>query len=242
MAEYEIIIRNDRALVPARLIAQELGATVNWNEYNMEVTIIKEQKEIVLNINSNLAFVDKTEINLDYPAIIYKGLTYVPLRFVAENLDATISYSPSLSLDYTYYYDTQIPMSPSNTIIRNFSNIIIDEKYDFSNSITVEDAMKKIQNICLEGLENYSKSIKEHLSNENPNRLDSNFDGIKSEIERIVYLGEVSRFYKFTIGPYDVLYDRINKKVFFIIHSSSTVVKEVDVNDTGLFTPVFIVG
>ena len=244
ITDYEIIIRNDRALVPVRLIAQELGASVDWNESNRVVSITKSQKEIVLAIDSNVAFVNGIEINLDYPAIIYKDLTYVPLRFVAENLDATVHYSPgqSLSPKYTYYYDTQMPVSPANTIIRNFANIIIDQKYDFSDLITKEEAMKKTQEICLEGLENFTKSMRENLVNlnENPNR--NEFKVIKKEIDRMMYIGEVSRFYKFTIGPYDILFDRINHKIFFVIYSSGTTVKEVDINDTGLYLPIFIVG
>lgn len=245
ITNYEIIIRNDRALVPVRLIAQELSASVDWNGSNRVVTITKSQKEIILAIDSNVAFVNGIEIDLDYPAIIYQGLTYVPLRFVAENLDATVHYSPrELSSEFTYYYDTQMPVSPAGTIVRDFANIIIDEKYDFSDSITKEEAMKKTQQICLEGLENFSKSLRENLvkSNENPNQLDDDFKGIKKEIGRMMYIGEVSRFYKFTIGPYDILFDRINHKIFFVIYSSGTIVKEVNINDPGLYLPIFIVG
>ncbi len=243
ISDYEIIIRNDRALVPVRLIAQELCASVE-NGSNRVVSIVKSQKEIVLSIDSDIAFVNGIEIALDYPAIIYKDLTYVPLRFVAENLDATVHYSPGLAPEFTYYYDTQMPVSPADTIIRNFANIIIDEKFDFSDSITKEEALQKTQEICLEGLENFSKSLRENLvnSNENPNRFDDDFKGIKKEIDRMMYIGEVSRFYKFTIGPYDILFDRINQKIFFVIYSSGTIVKEVNINDTGLYLPIFIVG
>ncbi|WP_313756281.1 copper amine oxidase N-terminal domain-containing protein [Tissierella sp.] len=245
ITDYEIIIRSDKALVPVRLIAQELGASVDWNGSNRVVTITKSQKEIVLAIDSNVASVNGIEIDLDYPAIIYQDLTYVPLRFVAENLDATVRYSPrELSSEFTYYYDTQMPVSPPGTIVRDFANIIIDEKYNFSDSITKEEAMKKTQQICLEGLENFSKILRENLvkSNENPNQLDDDFKGIKKEIDRMMYIGEVSRFYKFTIGPYDILFDRINHKIFFVIYSSSTTVKEVNINDPGLYLPIFIVG
>ena len=245
IAGYEIIIRNDRALVPLRLIAHELGAYVDWDGSNRVVKITKSQKEIVLTIDSNAAFINEIKIGLDYPAIIYKDLTYVPLRFVAENLDATVHYSTRLSPEYTYYYDTMSVVSPAGTFVRRFANIIIDEKYDFSDSITVEEAMKKTQKICLEGLEVFTRNLRESIfetSNEYPYWLDSDFEGIRKEIIRMLYIGEVSRFYKFTIGPYDILYDRINDKIFFIIHSSDTIIEEVDIYNTALYIPVFIVG
>lgn len=78
--------------------------------------------------------------------------------------------------------------------------------------------------------------------NEDPNRFYDDFKGIEKEINRMMYIGEVSRFYKFTIGPYDILFDRINHKIFFVIYSSSTTVKEVNINDPGLYLPIFIVG
>jgi len=78
--------------------------------------------------------------------------------------------------------------------------------------------------------------------NEDPNRFDDEFKSIEKEINRMMYIGEVSRFYKFTIGPYDILFDRINHNLFFVIHSSGTTVKEMNINDPGLYLPIFIVG
>jgi hypothetical protein len=244
IADYEIIIRNNRSLVPLRLISQELGASVDWDGSKREVEITKHQTKIVLTIDNDIAFVNGVETVLDYPAILYKDLTYVPLRFVAENLDALVQYSSRLSPEFTYYYDTQMPVSPASTIIRDFANIIIDEKYDFSNSITMKEARKKTQEVCLEGLDNFIKSLRKNLanSNENQDRFSDDYERIKTEINRMLYIGEVSRFYKYTIGPYDIMFDRINEKIFFVIYSSGIIVKEVDINDAGLFMPIFIVG
>jgi hypothetical protein len=244
ITDYEIIFRNDRALAPVNLIAQELGATVDWDGIGRVVTISKSQNEIVLTIDSSSAIVNGLESALDYPAIIYKDSAYVPLRFIAENLGAAVDYSLPLSPEFTYYFDTLMPVSPALTIVRDFANIIIDEEYNFSNSLTPEEVMKKTQELCLEGLENFSESMRKNLKNlnEEPDRFESDFNGIKTEINRMLYIGEVSRFYKYTIGPYDILYDRINGKTFFVIYSSGTIIKEVDVNDPGLYSPVFIVG
>jgi hypothetical protein len=244
ISDYEIIIRNDRSLVPLRLISQELGASVDWDGSKREVKITKYQTEIILMIDNDIALVNGIEIALDYPAILYKDLTYVPLRFVAENLDALVQYSSRLSPEFTYYYDTQMPVSPANIIIRDYANIIIDEKYDFSDSVTMEEAMKKTQEVCLEGLDNFIQSLRANLadSNENPDRFNGEYESIKREINRMLYIGEVSRFYKYTIGPYDIMFDRINERIFFVIYSSGIIVQEADINDAGLFMPIFIVG
>ena len=244
ITDYEIIIRNNRALVPVRFITEQLGASVEWNGKDQTVTLSDSFNKIVLTIDKTSALINNKETVLDHPAILYKNLTYVPLRFVAENLNAAVHYEPPQPPEYAYYYDTRMPVSPAGGIIRDFPNILIDEKYPFDDAKTVQKAMGNAKAICLEGLENFSLRLKENLarSNEDPGRFDGDLENIKAQINRMLYIGEVSRFYKFTIGPYDILYDRINDRMFFIIYSSATIVKEVNIYDAGLYMPVFIAG
>lgn len=243
-ADHNLIIRNDRSLVPVRLISQELGGVVDWDGNKRMVTIQKNQDEINLTINKDKAFVNDKEITLDYPAILYNDLTYVPLRFVAENLNATVKWAPRLGDEYKCYYDTKMPISPADTIIRDFPNIIIDEKYDSEKAITKDKAMEKAKETCMEGLENFKESTIKNLidAGENPERLDEEFKSIEKEINRMMYIGEISRYYKFTIGPYDILYDKYNENIFFQKYSSATIVEKVDINDKALYMDIFIVG
>ncbi len=244
VTDYDVIIRNNRALVPIRLISQELGCQVSWDKKSQTVTIEKDKNTICLTINKEKALVDNKEIAMDYPAILYNNATYVPIRFIVENLDATVTYAPKLNDEYTYYYDTQMPLSSANTIIRSYPNIIIDEKYDSDHVITKEEAMEKVQQTCMMGLENFKKTTIDNLiaSGESSDRLDNEFKQIEKEINRMMYIGEVSRYYKFTIGAYDILFDKYNSKIFFEMYSSGIKVKEVDINDPALFISVFIVG
>jgi hypothetical protein len=80
VTEYEAIIRNDRSLVPVRLINEELGAAVGWDGVKREVTIDKGDTGILLSIDKDKALVNGKQTMLDYPAIICKDRTYVPLR------------------------------------------------------------------------------------------------------------------------------------------------------------------
>ncbi len=240
ITEHKVLIRENRSLVPVRLVSEELGATVNWNQKTKEITILKSNKKIKLSIDSKVAMINGTKTSLDYPAIVHNSTTYVPLRFVAESLDSTVEYSSWKSSGNKYYYDTTMPVSSEKTLVRTLSNIIIDEKYEFTNGISVDEAKKKVQKACLEGLGNFSTKIKEGLKDSSS--LDQELKMIETEINRMLYIGEISRFYKFTIGPYDILFDRINSKMFFIIHGSSIKIKEFDANDPALYINVFIVG
>lgn len=87
------VIESDRAFLPARFVAEALGADVKWNEGEKTVTITKDETVIVISINSDIALVDDKKIKLDAPAFISDDRTYTPIRFVAENLGAKVEWN-----------------------------------------------------------------------------------------------------------------------------------------------------
>lgn len=84
------IIKDSRTFLPIRIIAEELGATVTWNEAEQSVTIGKGNTEIVIYIGQAFALVNGGPVSLDAPACIQDDRTYLPVRFVAENLGADV--------------------------------------------------------------------------------------------------------------------------------------------------------
>ncbi len=89
------IIVNDRTMLPAGFVAENLGAEVLWDESERKVTIIKKSKKIELFIDSDVAYVNGKKIIIDSPAFIQKNRTYAPVRFIVENLDADVSWDGS---------------------------------------------------------------------------------------------------------------------------------------------------
>lgn len=85
-------IVKDRTMLPIRFIAEALGAEVEWDDKERKVTIIKEDTEIVIHIDSDKALVSEKTVNLDSAAFIENDRTYLPLRFVAENLGADVEW------------------------------------------------------------------------------------------------------------------------------------------------------
>ena len=84
------IIRNDRTMLPIRFVAKNLGAEVTWDAQFQKVSITKDDLKIEIIIGSPVAFVNGENVTLDSPAFIENSRTYLPLRFVAENLGATV--------------------------------------------------------------------------------------------------------------------------------------------------------
>lgn len=83
---------NDRTMLPIRFIAEALGAEVDWNGTERKVTIIKDDIKIIITITSDKAIVNEKTVILDSPAFIENDRTYLPLRFISENLGATVEW------------------------------------------------------------------------------------------------------------------------------------------------------
>lgn len=83
------IISKGRTLVPLRIISQNLGAKVHWDN-NSKTVYIEGPKKIELKVNNEEAIVDGKKQNIDMPAIIVQKRTMVPLRFISEVFDSKV--------------------------------------------------------------------------------------------------------------------------------------------------------
>lgn len=79
------VIRNDRTLVPIRIITEALGGKVDWNGAAKEVTLSINDKEIKMTIG-------KTLEKYGVAPVIIDGRTFVPVRFVADELGANVAW------------------------------------------------------------------------------------------------------------------------------------------------------
>lgn len=79
-------LTNDRTMVPVRIVSEALGAEVQWNETAKEVTVKKDDKTVKLKIDSFQAQINGENVELDAPAAIQQSRTFVPIRFISENL------------------------------------------------------------------------------------------------------------------------------------------------------------
>ena len=96
--DVEPIIRNDRTMLPARFVAENLGATVEWDDDARVVTVKNEEVEIKITIDSNIATVNGVEEILDSPAFIENDRTYTPVRFIVEKLGKPVEWSADLKM------------------------------------------------------------------------------------------------------------------------------------------------
>jgi hypothetical protein len=88
---------NGVMMVPARDVAQQFEAEVQWNEELKQLTLIDGAtgNPIVLTIGSHTAHVSGVEVALESPAMIQNGNTFVPIRFISEALGAKLEWDAS---------------------------------------------------------------------------------------------------------------------------------------------------
>lgn len=99
------IIYNNRTLVPARAFFENLGAKVLWDSYSREVTVITDDVNIILTIDSNVAYVNNERVSLDVSAKIISdstgtGRTMIPVRFVSDRMGCSVGWDPNTAAVY----------------------------------------------------------------------------------------------------------------------------------------------
>lgn len=83
---------NGTTLVPLRVVSENLGATVNWNQKEQKVTITRGDTVIALTLGSKIATVNGVVKTLNLAPQIKNNTTMVPIRFVSENLNCTVAW------------------------------------------------------------------------------------------------------------------------------------------------------
>lgn len=89
------IVRHSMTLVPVRSIAAALGADVSFGRSTKTVTLTLGGDTVRIGIGKAYATVDGRTVRLDAPAVIVAGSVYVPLRFTALALGATVEWDAS---------------------------------------------------------------------------------------------------------------------------------------------------
>lgn len=84
------VVRNGRSLVPLRALVEAMGAHVEYTPSTKVALITKGNQVIEMTMGDPVVLVNKKVYRLDAPADIIDGYTYVPVRFISENMDAKV--------------------------------------------------------------------------------------------------------------------------------------------------------
>lgn len=117
--EYAPYIKKDVTMVPLRFVSENLNAKVDWNQQKKQITITKNENTLLLTVDSTKVLVNGVAKYLEYPATISKNTTFVPLRFVSENLEAIVTWNQT---NKTILIQPQVDSDNGSTSGNNSSN------------------------------------------------------------------------------------------------------------------------
>ncbi|NBI28142.1 stalk domain-containing protein [Chengkuizengella marina] len=90
--EEEPFIDNNTTLVPFRVLFNDLGLKVKWDQETKTITGVNEELTVELTLNSNLAKVNGESLEMLVVPQLVNNRTFVPLRFVGESTGANVQW------------------------------------------------------------------------------------------------------------------------------------------------------
>ncbi|MCM3489978.1 stalk domain-containing protein [Alkalihalophilus marmarensis] len=126
-------LQKGTTMVPMRIIFEELGANIKWDQATRTVTATREGTEILLTIGSHTALVNGENKTLASAPYVYQQRTYVPLRFVSESLGAMVRWDQETR---TVYIESNDKLTPSAQEIKlEVGNIQLGDTMDQVESL-----------------------------------------------------------------------------------------------------------
>ncbi|UXJ70969.1 copper amine oxidase N-terminal domain-containing protein [Lysinibacillus fusiformis] len=86
-------VKNNRTMVPLRVISENLGAQVQWK--GSQITLSTNQSTVILTLNSQSVIQNGQAEQLDTTPYLKNNRTYVPIRFIAETFGSQVDYKQS---------------------------------------------------------------------------------------------------------------------------------------------------
>jgi hypothetical protein len=200
-------IEKGTTMVPMRRIFEALNANVEWVKETQQIIATDHNNCIILNVGKPIAQKNGNEVVLTVAPQIVNGSTYVPVRFIAEALNADVSWDSASKTviinsnqnqeSQTVEYVDYVPYSTSNlvTLARNVLNgdvVYFNGQYwatpEFANRIANAEVV-------------YLNDVSEGDSGANDRNAlaDLNFDDVYEQTEWIeensIFLGDMTFTY-----------------------------------------------
>ena len=202
----DVLLVNNRTLVPLRVLTEKLGGSIEWNAATKTVTVYKDNSIIKMVIGSNTVLINDEPHTIDVPPNIYNNYTYLPLRFVSEALGANVSYN-------TGEYDPSTMKFNSYMLVQGVSGNAVVDEYDPSWPVLSEfQAESTIKSLSYDL---YQQFVQKNDADHPGVDFSSKYKFILSNIDNTRIIGSVSRY--FVIESFSMfLFDKYTGVIYTI--------------------------
>lgn len=88
-----ILNKNGQLFLPMRDFYELIGASVYWNQKSKTASAEREGNRVEITLNSKTAKLNGKNVTVNVPPFLYKYKTYVPIRFLSENLGGDVNWN-----------------------------------------------------------------------------------------------------------------------------------------------------
>ncbi len=152
-------ILNDRTMVPVRALSEQYGAEVGWDAATRTVSVKTENTDIKLTIDDTTAYVNGEAATLDAPPVIYGDITFIPVRFVTENMGFYVNFVPRTR---SILVTDQKPFSINGTPLYDYE--LDGLYYMYATQLDPEQAAMVAYNLALQNTIFAEEARKENMS------------------------------------------------------------------------------
>ncbi|MDK8179696.1 N-acetylmuramoyl-L-alanine amidase family protein [Paenibacillus sp. UMB4589-SE434] len=110
-----VIMVSNSVMIPIRVVSEELGYKVDWNQKARTISIKNGTSTILLTVDKNTASINGKTTQLDVAPMVKNGSTLVPLRFVGESLGLKVDWDNESKSVYLFTSDEGSVVNPPDT-------------------------------------------------------------------------------------------------------------------------------
>lgn len=146
----QVQIVNGSVMVPLRLVAEQLGYTVKWDNATKTALIDQKGTTLKLVVNNPIAEASGKQVKLDNPPFLSGSTTLVPLRFVGEQTGTKVGWD---NVSKTVYLTSPVPEIGAGDTVVNPDTSVKDPSDNGSNvpsdgsTDTVKNNLSTISNL-----------------------------------------------------------------------------------------------
>lgn len=179
-ATYTGTIINNTTMVPIRGVFEGLGFNVDYDNATATAIISNNQYTVKIPKGKTYILVNEKSINPSVPQQVINGSLYLPLRIVAESVNASVDWDSKSKTSTITYGNKAVKVATSNTApessnntsaiainsttlkVRSlYYNTVIDNFSNLVNGLKLYDSADKIMNT---GMKDYNDTVEEIVS------------------------------------------------------------------------------
>ncbi|MGZ9583111.1 N-acetylmuramoyl-L-alanine amidase [Paenibacillus marinisediminis] len=103
---------NSSSMIPIRVVSEELGYKVDWEQKTRTVNIHNGSTDIKLVVDKSEALLNGKQVKMSTPPTVINNTTLVPLRFVGESMGLVVEWDKDTKAVYLFTPDDEKVVTP----------------------------------------------------------------------------------------------------------------------------------